>query len=363
MEFTKKDVKLYNVAKTFKEMFAEKNIEIAAEYYVMMAEYLVAMEEVKDSLKIDPLDIMARLPDKLENIRDIDLGGIYGMTDSENVITMNSRLNDKTKQLYFFHELTHILHDGNLGMFLEEATTQYTAEILYRISNNLPTNIKEQKGVVRGQPDRIVHSYLNEYQYNGSVLLLLSRTLNISIPELLTLAYKPNGREVLKEHYESLEGKKDKFEDFMMDLEKIYVIDKVIIGGGKNLELLKGDGVLVNYQGQKFKISYGIQKQLMDQVESDLFRDCLRNNDKEYILSNYNDILNSLTTEELQNEFQREFEGLERGQSLRENPFIVNANKDNSLENEYEVKRKRRDNLRKTLVTSYKAEDKDEFER
>ena len=61
--------------------------------------------------------------------------------------------------------------------------------------------------------------------------MLLCKTMDLPLPQVLALGYKQNGRETLKSIYESIDGNKGKFDELMQDLEQIYSIDKLIIGG------------------------------------------------------------------------------------------------------------------------------------
>ena len=91
----------------------------------------------------------------LNVISEENLGGIHGRTDG-NKITMNAILDYETNKLYFFHELTHAIqtryldnhedcsfYNGKTGMFLTEGATQYTAEILYHLSNGTNLQYRE----------------------------------------------------------------------------------------------------------------------------------------------------------------------------------------------------------------------------
>lgn len=127
---------------------------IPDKYFVLMTEYIAAIYEVQDSLKVDALKIAKSLPQKIRNISDMSLNSIYGITDDKG-IRMSSTLNNEQNKLYFFHELTHALQtrkkdnkeecsfdNGKNGMFLVEGATQFTSEILYYISNGTNINYR-----------------------------------------------------------------------------------------------------------------------------------------------------------------------------------------------------------------------------
>ena len=228
---------------TIKSLFAGKNVNIDEDYYALMADYIDSLDEVKDSMILNPVEILNNLPNLVSNIEETNLNGIYGITD-ENGIRINKALDYESKKLYFFHELTHAVqtkyinnqehcgfYNGHDGMFLTEGATQYTAEILYHVSNGTNINYREQPSTVRGDSTRTPYSPLSEYQYNGNILMLLCKTMDLPLPQVLALGYKQNGRETLKSLYESMDGNKGKFDELMQDLEQIYSIDKLIIGG------------------------------------------------------------------------------------------------------------------------------------
>ena len=153
-----------------KKMFANRN-DISEDYYVLMADYIDSMNEVKDQMLINPTEIARKMPELVKSIQETNLAGIYGRTD-DNRIQMEQSLSYEDKKLYFFHELTHALqtshengieqcgfYNGHDGMFLTEGATQYTAEMLYSVSNGVDMQHRQQPRTVRGASDRtpIVH--------------------------------------------------------------------------------------------------------------------------------------------------------------------------------------------------------------
>ena len=166
---------------SIKKLFANRN-DISEEYYVLMADYIDSMNEVKNEMLINPTEIEKKMPELVKSIQDTNLRGIYGRTD-DNRIQMEQSLSYEDKKLYFFHELTHALqtsnengreqcgfYNGHNGMFLTEGATQYTAEMLYNVSNGTNLEHREQPRTVRGASNRTPYSPLSEYQYNGNIL-------------------------------------------------------------------------------------------------------------------------------------------------------------------------------------------------
>ena len=302
---------------SLKELFDNRN-DITEDYYVLMADYIDSMNEIKDQILIDPTDIARRMPELVKSIQETNLGGIYGRTD-DNRIQMEQSLSYEDKKLYFFHELTHALqtlhengqeqcgfYNGHDGMFLTEGATQYTAEMLYNISNGTDMQHRQQPRTVRGASGRIPNSPLSEYQYNGDILELMAKSMDLPLPQVLALAYKKDGRETLKEIYESMEGNQGKFDELMSNLEKIYYIDKVLIAGRpQDIQLLQGQSpVLFTIKdGTRFRGNLNTYRELMNKVERELAATYLENHDTQDILENYDEIASLLTTQELKNNF------------------------------------------------------------
>ena len=309
---------------SIKDLFANRT-DISEDYYVLMADYIDSMNEIKGEMLINPTEIARRMPELVKSIQETNLGnvynqnegGIYGRTD-DGIITMNQLLNYEDKKLYFFHELTHALqtshengreqcgfYNGHDGMFLTEGATQYTAEMLYNVSNGTHLQYREQPGRVRGASSRTPYSPLSEYQYNGNVLELLAKTMDLPLPQVLALGYRKDGRETLKNIYESMEGNQGKFDELMNNLEQIYSIDKLIIYGysehlqSSTPELFN----MANDEHTPFRANFDTYNELMNKTERELVATYMENHDTEYVLQHYNEIAQFLTTPELKNNF------------------------------------------------------------
>ena len=329
---------------SIKNLFGNRN-DISEDYYVLMADYIDSMDEIKDEMLINPTEIARRMPELVKSIQETNLGnvynqnegGIYGRTD-DGIITMNQLLNYEDKKLYFFHELTHALqtshengreqcgfYDGHNGMFLTEGATQYTAEMLYHVSNGTNLEYREQPRTVRGASNRTPYSPLSEYQYNGNVLELLAKTMDLPLPQVLALGYRKDGRETLKNIYESMEGNQGKFDELMNNLEQIYSIDKLIIYGysehlqSSTPELFN----MANDDHTPFRANFDTYNELMNKTERELVATYMENHDTEYVLQHYNEIAQFLTTPELKNNFLSAIQQL--SQDLTQNN-IINLN-------------------------------------
>lgn len=325
-----------------KKMFANRN-DISEDYYVLMADYIDSMNKLKDQILINPTKIAKRMPKLVKSINETHLGGIYGRTD-DNRIQMEQSLSYEDKKLYFFHELTHALqtshengieqcgfYNGHDGMFLTEGATQYTAEMLYSVSNGVDIQHRQQPRTVRGASDRTPNSPLSEYQYNGDILELMAKSMDLPLPQILSLAYKKDGRETLKEIYESMDGNQGKFDGLMNNLEQIYSIDNLLIHGyGHQLQSQTPLNITMQDRTTRFQGNLNIYRELMNKTERELASTYLKNHDTQYILQNYSEISSLLTTPELKNNFltavnelSKELYRINRGQTQISQPVEI----------------------------------------
>ena len=177
--------------------------------------------------------------------------------------------------------------------------------MLYNISNGTNLEYRRQPRTVRGASNRTPYSPLSEYQYNGNVLDLLAKSMDLPLPQVLALAYKKDGRETLKGIYESMEGNQGKFDELMNNLEQIYSIDKLIIYGYSE-HLRSQTPELFNMSNDThtpFRANFDTYYELMNKTERELVATYMENHDTEYVLQNYNEIAQYLTTPELRNNF------------------------------------------------------------
>lgn len=284
-------------------------------YFVLIADYIDSMSQI-ENFDIDYMSLARNLPNILTKVQEQNLGGIHGRTDDD-VITMNSNMNYETKKMFFFHELTHALqtrkvngnekcgfYDGNTGMFLTEGATQFTAEILYHVSSGTNLNYRQQPNVITGQPQHTPYSPLSQYQFNGSMLYMFSLATKIPLNQLLALGFNPNGREILKQRFEQLEGNNGMFEEFMLDLEKIYSIEKLSwFGYREQMANPTPSKIQLTGGGAAFDGNFQVQDELMNKTQRNLMSSFIINNDENYILSNYQQVLNCLTTNALKSSF------------------------------------------------------------
>ncbi len=315
---TQREQELINsgLLEAVKMQYRNVNHNIPDKYFLLIADYIdsIGQLDFEGGLYLDPVKVAQSLPSVLTEIVDANLSGIHGRTDGTK-ISMNQYLDYETNKLYFFHELTHALqtkkinnqeqcsfYNGNTGMFLTEGATQFTAEILYHLSNGTNIQYRQQPNTVRGHAEHTPYSPLSEYQLNGNILMLLSSSLGIPLNQLLALGYRTDGRDLLKDMYEVFPENVGKFEEFMLDLEKIYSIDKLIIAGYGNQ--LQGDPVNIEMQnGYKFAGNVQTQGDLINKVERELAASFIANNDTNYVLQNYERVAMCLTTPELKQQF------------------------------------------------------------
>lgn len=309
---------------------------IPDKYFILIADYIdsIGQLDYEGGLYLNPVEVAKSLPRVLSSVKETNLGAIHGRTD-EDRIEMNSNMDYETNKLYFFHELTHAIqtrkigdheecsfYNGKTGMFLTEGATQFTAEILYHVSNGTNIQYRQQPGTVRGHSEHIPYSPLSEYQLNGNILMLLSSSLGLPLNQILALGYRKDGREQLKQMYEVFPGNEGKFEEFMLDLEKIYSIDKLLIAGYAN----QLNGELVNIRmssGQQFRGNIQSQGDLINKVERELAANFIANNEPEYILTNYNKISTYLTTPQLKQNFMNVVKEIAQMQNMAEQEYKV----------------------------------------
>lgn len=289
---------------------------IPDKYFILIADYIdsIGQLDYEGGLYLDPVEVAKSLPQVLKSVKETNLGGIHGRTDKDG-IEMNQSLDYEANKLFFFHELTHALqtrkindheecsfYNGKTGMFLTEGATQFTAEILYHVSNGTNIWYRKQPNTVRGHIEHTPYSPLSEYQLNGNILMLLSSSLGIPLNQVLALGYRKDGREQLKAMYEVFSGNEGKFEEFMFDLEKIYSIDKLLIAGyGSKLQGSPQN--IIMQDGQQFYGNLQIQGDLINKVERELAANFISNNESDYIINNYQKISIYLTTPKLQQDF------------------------------------------------------------
>ena len=309
---------------------------IPDKYFILIADYIdsIGQLDYEGGLYLNPVEVAKSLPRVLSSVKETNLGAIHGRTD-EDRIEMNSNMDYETNKLYFFHELTHAIqtrkigdheecsfYNGMTGMFLTEGATQFTAEILYHVSNGTNIQYRQQPGTVRGHSEHIPYSPLSEYQLNGNILMLLSSSLGLPLNQLLALGYRKDGIEQLKQMYEVFPGNEGKFEEFMLDLEKIYSIDKLLIAGYANQ--LNGESVNIQMSsGQQFRGNIQSQGDLINKVERELAANFIANNEPEYILTNYNKISTYLTTPQLKQNFMNVVKEIAQMQNMAEQEYQV----------------------------------------
>src|SRR5574344_162162 len=266
-----------------KSQYRNIQYNIPDKYFMLIADYIDSIGQLdkNDGLYLDSVVVAKQMPQVLNSVSEAQLNGIYGRTD-DGRITMNTSNDYETNKLFFFHELTHAIqtrkidnheecsfYNGRTGMFLTEGATQFTAEILYNISNGGNIQYREQQNSVRGQNHHTTYSPLSQYQLNGNILMLLSTSLGVPLNQLLALGYKKDGKKYLKEMYEAFPGNEGKFEEFMFDLEKIYSLDKLILDG----QISEISGVprnIIMQDGRQFLGNLQNQDNLINKVEREL---------------------------------------------------------------------------------------------
>ncbi len=302
---------------SIKTIFINNNVQISDKYLMLITDYIDALGQLdyEGGLYLDPIKVAQELPKVLKSVREEPMG-VYGITN-DFTITMNSRNDYETNKLFFFHELTHALqtrfvgnheecsfYNGDTGMFLAEGATQFTAEILYNVSNGTNLIYRDQPNSVRGLSNHTTYSPLSQYQLNGNIILLMSYSLGIPLNQILALGYRKDGREQLKQLFEAFPGNEGRFEEFMFDLEKIYSIDKLQITGYMNeMRSQIPSNIELMDSHRSFQGNTQIENGLINKVERELAANFIANNDERYIAENHQKIAMCLTTPELKRNF------------------------------------------------------------
>ena len=67
---------LYNsgLVDSIKNLFANRS-DISEEYYVLMADYIDSMNEIKDKMLINPTEIARKMPELVKSIQETNLQG------------------------------------------------------------------------------------------------------------------------------------------------------------------------------------------------------------------------------------------------------------------------------------------------
>ena len=133
---------------------------------------------------------------------------------------------------------------------------------------------------------------------------LLAKSMDLPLPQVLSLAYKKDGRETLKGIYESMNGNQGKFDELMNNLEQIYSIDNLLIHGyGEQLQSQTPLNITMQDGITKFQGNLNTYRELMNKTERELVATYMENYDTEYILQNYDEVAQFLTTPDLRDNF------------------------------------------------------------
>ena len=318
--------------------FIDKGVYIKDKYIMLIADYIDTLNQLdkNDGLYIDPINIVNILPDVLKGVKEDNIY-VHGITQNF-TITMNKNNDYETNKLYFFHELTHAIqtrqinnheecsfYNGHTGMFLAEGATQFTAEILYNISNNTNINYREQPNSVRGLSNHSIYSPLSEYQLNGNIIMLMSTSFGIPLNQILALGFRRDGREQLKKLYETFPGHEGKFEEFMMDLEKIYSIDKLqLTEHAAQIRNENPSDIILMGSNESFLGNTKIENELINKIERNLAANFIANNDEKYIEKTYSKILMYLTTPELKQNFMNAVNEIISMNNEQNNSYEIN---------------------------------------
>ena len=69
---------------SIKDLFANRT-DISEDYYVLMADYIDSMNEIKGEMLINPTEIARRMPELVKSIQETNLGNVYNQNEGESM--------------------------------------------------------------------------------------------------------------------------------------------------------------------------------------------------------------------------------------------------------------------------------------
>ncbi len=101
-----------------------------------------------------------------------------------------------------------------------------------------------------------------------------------------------------------MEGNQGKFDELMNNLEQIYSIDNLLIHGyGEQLQSQTPLNITMQDGITEFQGNLNTYRELMNKTERELVATYMENHDTEYILQNYDEVAQFLTTPDLRDNF------------------------------------------------------------
>lgn len=256
------------------------------EDYILISDYIDSLMTVSSSFDIDAKSVMSDIMDvTVKAFRD------------NNYLYMNY---DEKRRRFFWDVNMGVIgnnfYDGKSGMFIIMGMVEYATEIMIHCTGDGKMRSRNQMGAILMQGERRVYSPLRDFQYNGSILMLISLVMDCSIKRLVGLGFKKSGRDTFKKFFDGLDGLYGRSEDFLYQLEKIYAINELVKAGYG--ERLKGDAIMITMANgkDKFKGNLKLEGELMDKLEMILSDAYIRNHDEMEVMSNYNKVNSYLTS-------------------------------------------------------------------
>lgn len=307
------------LVKRVANQFANKNVKIPEEYYLLIADYLDCLSQI-ENIDINILNLMQRLPEVITEISEkstAEIGNIFGKTSGKKIL-MNENNDYETNKLYFFHELTHALQTtkengiekncfldsskGN-GMFFTEGLTQKIGELTYNISNHTNNDYKYQKNI-NCQPEHTTYSDLSLYQLNESFLTMFSQAIGMSVKKMIGLSFEKDFRNKVERKFNEANNNEADFESFMDALEEIYTVNKLTWQGEDTIKALSGN-VLCEIEGDYkiYKSNLSNQNRLIKKVQEQMINMFFKNNNESFVKNNKEEFYKRLTTPELKEIF------------------------------------------------------------
>lgn len=256
------------------------------EDYILISDYIDSLMTVASSFDIDAKSVMG-------DVMDVT---IRAFRDNSYLY-----MNYDEKRRRFFRDVNmgiigNNFYDEKSGMFIIMGMVEYATEIMIHSTGETKMRSRNQMGVALMQGDRRVYSPLREYQYNGSILMLICLVMDINIRRLVGLGFKRDGRGLFKKLFDGLDGLYGRSEDFLYQLEKVYAINELVKAGYG--ERLKGDAIMITMANgkDKFKGNLKLEGELMDKLEMILSDAYIRNHEEMEVMGNYNRVNSYLTS-------------------------------------------------------------------
>lgn len=283
-----------------KQLFgSEKNI--SDKHYLLITDYIDCLSQLQ-AVKIDCFAMVRKLSKVLDKVEEVEEMGLPSQTIGGTII-LNSKLNETLKRETLFFELTKLLqtykckgveqcgfYNGRTGLFFTDGINNIFMKALLATERHLDLKQSLLKQGLLKESCCLTDGVKNKEQLKERVVYLYSLVTRIPITEMINLAFKQNGREILKKRFELIPWNDGMFETMMLNLEKIYTIENL----GESAYRYKMEAVLpsrcqMRNDGPIFKGNFQEQVELINKIQTD-YLDMFFACDYDYIIKNYQEV-------------------------------------------------------------------------